>query len=628
MNLIIGIIIITILILLSYNDSEYFENKNKNKNKEDSTPLLIEETKINFIYNTIDGVYKIFSDTFFTNYSITNKKIKTKDIVGLDYVDSGFYNYKHNYLGLLKNNAIYKYDLFTKTLGPPIIYTKYFNGIQDKSIKTLFYFNNLVYIFIENSIFTYNLNEDKIINEYESHELFEKIPENIDGIFINYNDINHHNPIPSIYVLKNKNYYKYHYIESKFKFIESNIFKFEIKNTILKNNINYKFKKDGTYRIYLVGGGNTYGGKGGVIFNDYNLKKNDVLKCIIGKQGTRLPVKESIDSNFDSKSKSKSKLPYTGSCSGAGGTSIYKNNELLMISGGGGGWTSELIKSPNICNSVNYFDKKRYKPNFFFPIKKIVIMSDTSNDDDRYKIAITKLDVTVKNYDEIKLSVTEEPKYDFLELKDKKYKYQTNFSNKKQKAFIEIKFDKILNDYNIKLDYTIISTQNDTKNENQTNQKQFINSNLIIFDEQNRHYKINNFNTLFNKTITARNLLNYLSNSSLPKIIINPKKQTSRNYFYLKGGNGDNGGGGFATSNKYDSLNMCGGGGGYTKGKSISLSSEFEYDTINYPVDYVGATGGTSYIKQLNLKNMASMYDQFINTYNEYDGYIVITNIK
>ena len=622
MNLIIGIIIITILILLSYNDSEYSEYF-ENKNKDEISPLI--ERPINFIYNTIDGVYKIFSDTFFTNYNITNKKIKTKDIVGLDYVDSGFYNYKHNYLGLLKNNAIYKYDLFTKTLGPPIIYNKYFNGInsinsiKNKSIKTLFYFNNLVYIFIENTIFTYNLNEDKIINEYESQELFEKIPTDIDGIFINYNDIDEHNPIPYIYVLKNKNYYKYHYIESKFKYVESNIFKFEHKNTILKNNTHYKFKKDGVYRIYLVGGGNTYGGKGGVIFNDYNLKKNDVLKCIIGKQGTRLPVKEFINS--------KSKLPYTGSCSGAGGTSIYKNNELLMISGGGGGWTSELIKSPNICNSVNYFDKKRYKPNFFFPIKKIIIMSDTSNDDARYKIAITKLEMTVKNYDEIKLGVTEEPKYDFLELKDKKYKYQTNFSNKKQKAFIEIKFDKILIDYNIKLDYTIISTQNDNKNENQTIQKQFINSNLIIFDEQNRHYKINNFNTLFNKTITARNLFNYLSNSSLPKIVINPKKQTSRNYFYLKGGNGDKGGGGFATSNKYDKLNMCGGGGGYNKGKSIILESSIDYN-INYPVDYVGATGGTSYIKQINLKNMSSMYDQFINTYNESDGYIVITNIK
>jgi hypothetical protein len=613
MKLIIGIIIITILILLSYNDFEYFENKNK----VDSSPLLIEDTKINFIYNTIDGVYKIFSDKYFTNYHITNKKRKIKDIVGLDYVDSGFYNYKHNYLGLLKDNNIYKYDLFTKTLGPPIIYTKYFNGInsiKNKSIKTLFYFNNLVYIFIENTISTYNLNKDEIINDYDSEELFEKIPENIDGIFINYNDINQNNPIPYIYVLKNKKYYKYQYIESKFKFVESNIFKFEHKNIILTNNTNYKFKKDGEYRIYLVGGGNTYGGKGGLIFNDYNLKKNDILNCIIGKQGTRIPVKETVNS----------KLPYNGSCSGAGGTSIYKNNELLMISGGGGGWTSELIKSPNICNSVNYFDKKRYKPNFFFPIKKIVIMSDISNTDERYKIAITKLDMIVKNYDEIKLSVTEEPKYDFLELKDKKYKYQTNFSNKNQRAFIEIKFDKILIDYNIKLDYTIISSQNDNEKE----QKLFLNSNLIIFDEQNRQYKINNFNTLFNKNITSINLFKYLSNSSLPSIEINPKKQTSNKYLYLKGGNGDKGGGGFATSNKYDKLNMCGGGGGYNKGKSIILTQKFDYNNINYPVEYVGATGGTSYIKKNNLNTMSSMYDQFINTYNESDGYIVINNIK
>ena len=97
---------------------------------------------------------------------------------------------------------------------------------------------------------------------------------------------------------------------------------------------------------------------------------------------------------------------------------------------------------------------------------------------------------------------------------------------------------------------------------------------------------------------------------------------------YLKGGNGDKDGGGFATSNKYDKLNMCGGGGGYNKGKSIILTKDFDYDNINFPVEYVGATGGTSYIKKINLKNMSSMYDQFINTYNESDGYIVINNIK
>ena len=596
---IIILLILFIILILHDTNCDTFINKKELPNN------IVVKGPINLIYTTVDGIYKIFIDDYFTNYNIKNKKKKIKEIIGLENIDTGFYNYKYNYLGLLKDNNIYKYDLSTKTLSNPILYSKYFNGIEDK-ISCLFYLKGIVYIFIKNTIYTYNLNIDSLVNKYESQKLFEKIPINIDSVFINYNDIEQYNPIPYIYVLKNKKYYKYKFLNNKFKFIESNIFMFNTNNIIIKNNIKYKFKKSGLYRIYLVGGGNTYGGKGGLIFNDHNIGKNDILNCIIGKQGLRIPVNNKLNS--------KSKLPYNGSCAGSGGTSIYKKNELLITAGGGGGWVSEIIKSPNICNSVNYFDKKKYKPNLFFPIKKILIISDISNIN-KYKIVIEKLDIIVKNYDDIKIEVIEEPKYDYLELKDKKYKYQTTYSTKGHRAFIEIKFDKILVDYNIKIDYHIIST-----NKN----KDFINSNLILFDEQNKQFKINNFNTNFKKNITSINLLNYFSNSTIPSIESNYKYNSNNKYFYLKGGDG---GGGFAQSNKYDNFNICGGGGGYINGKSISLIPKGNYN-INYPIEYVGATGGTSYIKKVKLNNIENMYDQFINTYNENDGYIVIKYIK
>ena len=62
-------------------------------------------------------------------------------------------------------------------------------------------------------------------------------------------------------------------------------------------------------------------------------------------------------------------LPYVGSCSGSGGTFVYKNNELVQASGGGGGWSSQYNCPPSICNSVN--TSESIKSKFIIPIESI-----------------------------------------------------------------------------------------------------------------------------------------------------------------------------------------------------------------------------------------------------------------
>ena len=568
-------------------------------------------TKINFIYTTINGKYKMFHGDHFSNNNVN--PVKIRDLLDLDYFDNGYYNYKHNYLGLLHKNKIYKYSLSRQKMEGTIDIN------LSKPIDCLFYLNNKIYIFKDANISIYDLDKNKIIEDIEATKIFEKIPSKINGCFLNYNDINPYSPIPFIYVLKDMVYYKYKYHNGKFKFIEKNKFKFEQKNIVIKNNKNFKINEKGLYRLICVGGGNIGGGRGGIIFNDIKLNKNDNLNIKIGKHGNRIPVKETFFSNFN--------LPYTGSCSGAGGTSIYKDNNLMMVAGGGGGWVSELIEAPTQCHSINYFDKKKHKSNLVFPIKKILIKSSKSRDGG-YKIVVNKFEVEVKNYDEISMDIYENPSITYSELKEAKY--ETAMSEIGKEALIEISFNKVLSDYKIKLEYEL-GSGNDDKS---------IDSTVILFDEQNRQYVISNLNVNFGTTITSSKLFDYFSNSNMPSITSNNEfvadGNSNLNYntlngnkiFYLKGGAGGVGGshGGFATSNRYNNLNTCGGGGGYKGGKGISIKSSSS--DIGVPLDYTLGTGGRSFVKDLSIKNEQLIYDQFINNYNDRDGYVIINKLN
>lgn len=596
------LLIITIILFLLFNS---FSSKE---------PFLSENIDFSSIETDISNPNFIYMTPHYNEIKVTNS------LLGItNNIKTGYYNYNHNYLVLLSNNKIYKYDLDTKKLNTSIPLHKYFKDIGKYNIRNidcLFYLNNLIYIFNKKYILVYDLDKNKTIKISDNNDIFEKIPKNIDYCYINYKDICQYKPLPYIYVIKNNNKYKYEYVSPiKFKLI-TNIN--ETTPIILNETKTIKCNSTGLYRLILIGAGNISGGKGGLIFNDIKLKKNDTLKCIVGKQGDRIPVKENNNSL--------SKIPYTGSCSGAGATLFYKNNTLLMVAGGGGGWCSEIIRSPNSCNSLSFFKSKINKSNIFFPIKKMIIKSRLS------KIIIKKLDILVNNFESINIIVNEDPKYDSLKLKNKKYKYETNYSNKD--CNIEINFDQILIDYTIKLDFDVLSI----------NKNDHVDSSVTIIDEQNREYNINNFNDTFNDIITDNTLINYFSNNTLPKIETNnnfvkngdsiSKNNTSdsiknvpTHLFYLKGGkSGEKGQGGDVISNKYNNLNCCGGGGGYIGGQGISLNEHLK--ETQYPLEYVGGSGGSSYIKTLTIKNNDFLKDQFINNYNSKNGLIIINKIS
>ena len=294
--------------------------------------INIHSNKINFMYSKNDGIYKKFSDIYILEDNInTNPSLIRNVFKSIDMVETGFYNYKYNYLGLLYKNNIYKFNLFTQKLESPIFIKDYFKGINDTNIKCLFYIEDRIYIFYDKKVIIYNLKEHLIIKTINSNKLFEKCPSNIECCFLNYNDIEYNNPLPYIYILSNDTYYKYKYISNKFIFIDTT--KDLKKNIIINTSKKHKIMSNSYYRITSIGGGTESGGRGGLIFNDIKLNINDILKIIIGKKGNRLPVKSNIFSYS-------SKFPNTGSCSGSGATSLYINGDLNMIAGGGGGWTS------------------------------------------------------------------------------------------------------------------------------------------------------------------------------------------------------------------------------------------------------------------------------------------------
>ena len=151
-------------------------------------------------------------------------------------------------------------------------------------------------------------------------------------------------------------------------------------------------------------------------------------------------------------------LPYTGSCSGSGGTYVFKNDELLQASGGGGGWSSEIIRSPDICNSVPFCMRKNgintNTPQVVVPIKKLILETINSSKS-KHKIVVNNFEVNINNYESINIDVIENPPKDILNLKDSKSKYETSYSKIGESASIEFVFDEIITDYDIKIDLVL-----------------------------------------------------------------------------------------------------------------------------------------------------------------------------
>jgi len=587
--MVIIVIIIILIILIVLHPLENFTHSIK----EYIHPNIDTLKKINtldsfdFVYCKHDGIYTIFSGNIVY-------KNKTQDFIKnkleLDSIKTGYYNYTHNYICILNNNNIYKYDLFSNTISMPTFFKDFFKGVSN--IDCMFYLENKVYIFSNNDTIIYDLLEHKIINQIETNKLFNNCPKKIDCAFLNYNDIIKYDSLPYLYILNGKTYYKYNINNTLFEYIGTGKFNYNHTNQIIRNNKDFKVEHTAIYRIILVGGGIESGGYGGMIYNDLKLIKNDKYRFILGGSGQRIPVKNNLMSH--------ARLPLTGSCSGAGGTSLLKKNEAIMVAGGGGGWVSELIKSPNSCNSIKYNERPN-KPSLYFPIKKIVVESQTGQKDIHYKINISNFEVEDKNNESTMIYIHETP-----EPIEKTYLYETLFS---YSPTIEFEFENVLTDYSISLDYSIDTTHINGH----------INSNVIFYDEQNRKYSINNFNSNFEGKLTGKNLLNYFSKNNSPKVITKLNTNNSNNrLLHLEGGQSGKFSGNDSISDKFDNLNCCGGGGGWIKGDNVCLDKTYCNKTI-YPTDYVGACGGTSYIKDLSIKNPL-----FIHNYNQDTGYAVI----
>ena len=632
------IIIIILLVFIIFFEKEDFKSDNNDKIIK---PLKLSLKDSSFIYCKVDG--KLFSSQ---NFHIENNS-------ELNDVDAGYYNYKDNYLSLLKNKKMYKINLFTNKVVKEESIFSYFTGLQHDKIDCLFYFLEHVYIFMNHKLAIYSLRKHKIIDYQDADVVFEDLPPSINHCFINYNDLIPNDAVPYIYAIKNTTYYKYRYDNGIFRIKDTGIFDFKSqkKNKIIKNNRIFKVKSTGLYRIICVGAGLEGGGYGGLVFNDYMFNKNDKLKIIVGSEGNRIPVKDTLNDN---------KLNYTGSCSGAGATSVFKNKNKnpLIVAGGGGGWVSEIIKSPNICNSLPYYSNRVFKSKLVFPIKKIQIISEKGKDV-RYKIGIKNLNIVSPNNKLVDLSINCEPEYDKLNLKDKEYMFETQYSDFNKNALIEIDFNETQVDYIINLDFEIVSTKN--------HNNEHLNDTVVIFDEQNRKYIISNYNLVFKEkfqALTSDNLLNYFSLNSLPRITTNNKFVNDGNRKHksiyhdkktiiLKNKSKDMesiddkdidfddidvdmigdetdfnlNNGGFSTTYIYNNLNCCGGGGGSLGGKGISLPLNFNYKNVKFPYEYVAASGGKSYIDSLKINNPNLIKDQFINNFNQEDGYCIITKI-
>lgn len=615
--------------------------------------LVTLANKSKIIYTNILGEIIFIKDDKL--YSYKDKRLIPSDIKSLLklnknlVITGGFYDHLSNSLFIFDNKKVFVYCFKLKKIISKTTMSDYF-GVNEPFNGTLL-FKNLILFFTNSDILIFDKTKNKLVEDQEISKLFKNLPKNFSICFNNFLDLQNKIPIPTPTFLKDGKIFTLDIKKNKIKGprnIELGFFINTSSMLVSKTKLNFKLNHSGHYRIYLFGAGMPSGGFGGMLFNDFYIKKSQELSIIGGKMGRRIPVKSEHDNNL-SKVYDIS-LPYNGSSSGSGGTFLFIDKELKMVAGGGGGWSSEQVIAPSICDSKqimlksnNYTiasDVKR-----FLPIKKFIISSQQTNKDNiRYKIVVKKLTIEVFNLDYLEYEVNEYPKQ--IE-KHSKYLYETSYSEMGSESTIEISFANPISDYRIQLDYDILAT--DTI--------EFINNKVIIIDEQYRKYVLHNFNLLYNfKYITGENVLSFVKKNSFdPKInnqLIESNEFVSNGYnfnatnnikelvdhdnlFYkydynpnegdnsrigLKGGEG---GGAHSLANRQKNNIICGGGGGYNGGYSmISLEEN--------AIDYAAGSGGTSYINSINFNNEWHKYldSLFINNFNNEHGYAIIQKIE
>lgn len=652
------ILLILLVLFLAFYYRQIKLNENIDKANEiiklketfDDTPIF--ENKLpknpNLIFESISGTIHIFKDNKYWRV-IDNKILVSNEYVNKFWninnsftIDSGYYDFPNFNLIILSKNKIYTYNLINNVLSSGTYIKDFYPGLKTfpEKINNIFCYQGFIYFCGKKNIILYDNKTDTIISENN----ITNIPADFSCAFVKYTHIDYQIPGGRLYFIKGHKYYicdpnntcSEDGINFKLGFLKTSN-KFEL--TFKPAKIDFVSPKKAKYRVITIGGGNKSGGHGGILYNDYILKKDDRLEFIIGESGDRLPVKHKqvsgLEKNYNNL------LPYTGSCSGSGGTYVFKNDILIQASGGGGGWSSEIIRAPNLCNSVPFCIKKNginiNTPQVIVPIKKIILETINSSKS-KHKILIKNFEVKINNYESINIDVIENPPKDVLNLKDSKYLYETSYSKIGQSAFIEFTFDNIITDYEINIDYKTEST----------NETPYINTKLIIIDEQYRRLELTNYHNFY-KVINSNNIINYFvknkklyqqsrkyiedgNNTSETMVDVtqnqkyflklNPNdKPNMNNNILLKGGIG---GGGHSISDRNTNDVYCGGGGGYIGGKACIPNHN-----LNFNFDYVAGCGGSSFIQQLNFKSEYIKYldNYFVNDYNSNHGLVIIYEI-
>lgn len=613
------------------NISKPIENFSDN-NKKNSSLKLSNNIQANpkIIYTSIMG------ETFYINgpsclvisQDNSSKMVDLTELLNIKrhiYVDGGYFNYIDSNLVLFQKDLLYVYCFKTKSIKYKKKITEYFNITEHEAQKldtVLVYLDKLL-LFIGDKLI--KINEDKTKQTLLISEYFPNLPSKIDCAFINFLDIIPNIPIGTpTFIKKNEIYYldlKDNTIKGPRLFSDGLLNNVKVL-VIQKHQKKFTIETDSHYRIYISGGGNVNGGYGGLIYNDFYLKKTSNLSLIVGQPGQRIPVKgkESLNKLNNIYN---IKLPYNSYCSGAGGSFFYINNTLELVAGGGGGWSNEQIDAPDFCHSQK-FSMNNLEPHIVIPIKKIIIITEKSKLN-QYLIEITKLNIINYNLDNLNISVTETPK-PLNQKESNQSKYSTTFDSN---PAIEIEFSVPITSYSIELDYIIKSTGN----------TEFINSKVIIMNEQYQKLNIDNFNYTFNyKYITSSTIYKFLNNTTKQHGFQNVKsangnKNTdlvtifknkyddfndNKQKFKLEGGLG---GGGGMIVDRNSELIVAGGGGGYEGGKSNSSD--------NYRYTYVGGSGGTSYIKNINFKQYKNKLSTlFKHDFSNSSGFCVIHKIN
>ena len=554
-----------------------------------------------------------------------------------------YFNHLNASLNFIDGRYLYEFNLITKKIVKHKNINIFF-GLKDNTIQNLqtilVYFDKILIFHNNNKIV--EIDENKEPRFLVIDDIFSGLPDNIECAYINFLDIQKGIPIGMPTFIKHGKIYIYDLKNKKVKgprILKDGIINNVNITNIFKSDLNLRVNKSGYYRAYLFGAGHDNGGFGGFIYNDIFINKSDTLNAICGTQGSRIPAKGKYSTNSLSNNYS-IQLPFNSSCAGSGGTFLFIKDKLEIAAGGGGGWSSEIVKSPYFCNSKKYNNTNVIPeiPIPCIPIKKIIIKTQKSQKY-RYRLSINKLHFKNVSYDDITINIKEYPPHDknnLIENKSNGYNndiYTTDFSSPNTEAIIEINISEPISDYLIELDYTI----------NSTGDEEYINSSVIFIDEQYRKHRIDNFNYVFGyKYISPKTLFKFLNkeeNTFKPEVksdgnklcktpgdlvnslsleLINKNnshRMIPSSNLIIKGGLG---GGGSCVVEKNENKLICGGGGGYIGGKSNS--------TISSDIDYVGGSGGSSFINKNNIENGYYEYlDRlYINNFNNTNGYMVL----